>query len=101
MGNFEPMEFFSERSCFPLLRSGNLDLDKRPSFGGGRVVLGCDHELYPHLPGLSLSNRYPRRSGSWYFHGDLVPKASFTSSRLSASGLGTLCFSIFLCRCIH
>src|SRR6267143_2194367 len=101
MGNLEPLEFFSERSCCLLLRSGNLDLDKRTSFGGVRVLLGCDRELYAHLPGFSLSNRYPRRSGGWYFHGDLVPKASFTSSRLSASGLGTVCLSIFLCGCIH
>src|ERR1700737_218262 len=96
-----PLEFFSERSRCPLLRSGNLDLDKRPSFGAVRFLLGGDHQLYAHLPGLSLSNRYPWRSGSWCFHGNLVPKASFTSSRLSASGLGTVSFSIFLYGCIH
>src|ERR1700730_4548698 len=101
MGNLEPLEFFSERSCLPLLRSGDLDLDKRPSFGGVRVLLGCNHELYAHLPGLSLSNRYPRRSSDRYFNGDLVPQASFPFSRLSASGLGKVCFSIFLCGCIH
>jgi hypothetical protein len=101
MGSLEPLEFFSERSCFPPLRSGNLDLDKRPSLEGVRVLPGCDPELCAHLPGLSLSNRHPRRSGFGYFHCDLVPKASFTSSRLSTFGLRTLCFSIFLCGCIR
>ena|ERR1700730_18827934 len=100
MGDLEPLEFFSERSCFPPLRSGNLDLDKRPSLGvfaffwavitsSARIYLGY-HYPTDILGGAALG----------IFHGDLVPKASFTSSRLSASGLGTLCFSIFLCGCI-
>jgi hypothetical protein len=51
--HLEPLEFFSERSCVPLLCFCNLDLDKRPPFWGVRVLFGCDHDIYAHLPDIS------------------------------------------------
>jgi hypothetical protein len=42
-GNLESLEFFSERSCFSLLRPGNRHLDEEPPFGNVRVLLGLDY----------------------------------------------------------